>query len=102
MHGYSITYMLYPTLINLKPSLNDLAVDGTLNTTNQPTNKINLKDKLFQQFAPKDFFEFVHISAVDLVRHVISHKDMNDSHFLPLDVASTLVVVCCFLRSRLA
>ena len=51
---------------------------------------MNLKYKICQQFSPKNFFEFVHIfdKCVRPV-YVTSQEDMNDSHFLPLDIAST-------------
>ena len=44
----------------------------------------------------KTFFEFLHILAVDLARHVTSQEDVSDNHFLPLDVAGTFVIACCF------
>ena len=53
---------------------------------------MNLKYKGFQQFAPKYFFEFVHIFGSVFGRYVTSQVDMNDSHFLPLDIASTCII----------
>ena len=58
---------------------------------------MNLKYKGFQQFAPKNFFEFVHILAVYLARYVTSKVDMNNSHFLPLDIASSKFIITSLL-----
>ena len=57
---------------------------------------MNLKDKRFQQYPPiyknSNLYTFL---AVDSVRYVTSQVDMSDSHFMPLDIASTFVV-CWF------
>ena len=60
--------------------------------TKNPT-QMNLRYKGFQQFAPKNFFEFVHIfgSAFGPF-NVMSQVDMSGSHFLPLDIASTFII----------
>ena len=50
------------------------------------------KYKRFQQFSPTNFFEFVHILAVCSERYVTSQEDMNDSHFLPLDIVSKCII----------
>ena len=40
--------------------------------------------------------QYIFLLAVDLVRHVTSLEDMSYDNVLPLDVASTFVIVCCF------
>ena len=55
---------------------------------------MNLKYKTFQQYSLKHFFEFVHI-------FMTSQEDMNDSHFLPLGIASTCIITSVmFLRGN--
>ena len=56
------------------------------------TQKINN----FSNLHLKTFSNLYTFLAVDSVRHVTSQKDRSDSHFLPLDVASAFVEVCCF------
>ena len=53
---------------------------------------MKLKYKGFQQFAPKNFFEFVHIFG-----SVNSQVDMIDSHFLPLGFASSAFILTSVL-----
>ena len=53
---------------------------------------MNLKYKIFQHFSPKNVFEFVHILAVCSVHYVTAQEVMNDSYFLPLDIASTCII----------
>ena len=49
---------------------------------------MNLKCKGVQQSAPKTFSNLYTFLAVYSARYVKSQIDMNDSHFLPLDIAS--------------
>ena len=68
MHGYQITCVLkHPT-------------------------QMNLKYNRFLQFSPKNFFEFVHIFGSVFGHYVTSQEDINDSHFLLLDIASTCII----------
>ena len=50
----------------------------------------------FSSLHLKIFSNLYTFLAVDSVRYVASIEDMNDSHSLPLNIASTFVVVCCF------
>ena len=62
--------------------------------------QVNLIYKGFQQFAPKNIFEFVHILAVNLARSMTSQVDMNDNHFLPLDIAIYIHYNSCVVFKR--
>ena len=51
---------------------------------------MNLKYIIFQQFSPKKLFRIcTHFWQCVRPVYVTSQEDMNDSHFLPLDIAST-------------
>ena len=66
-----------------------------MSTKTSYTNELkNIKD--FSNLHLKTFFEFIHIFGSVFGPLQV---DMNDSHFLPLDIASTFfitTVVCCF------
>ena len=87
MH-FSVVLKCYWPLNNYRDLAHKTMHGYQITCVHQHPTQMNLKYKRFQQFSPKNFFEFVHIFGSVRPVYVTSQEDMNDSHFLPLDMSS--------------